>query len=88
MYKMIRKIIVLVVAIAACIGLGVYIRSYNSNNSFNAQQRFNTIVQAADEQAQDLLKETDEKKKKNAQLFIERKDNLLQQQQKELFNQQ
>ncbi|CAI3934654.1 unnamed protein product [Commensalibacter communis] len=85
---MIRKIIVLVVAIAACIGLGVYIRSYNSNNSFNAQQRFNTIVQAADEQAQDLLKETDEKKKKNAQLFIERKDNLLQQQQKELFNQQ
>ncbi|CAI3922666.1 unnamed protein product [Commensalibacter communis] len=85
---MIRKIIVLVVAIAACIGLGVYIRSYNSNNSFNAQQRFNTIMQAADEQAQDILKETDEKKKKNAQLFIERKDNLLRHQQKELFNQQ
>ncbi|MDI2111913.1 hypothetical protein [Commensalibacter nepenthis] len=85
---MIKKIIVVVMAVVACIALGIYIKSYNSNNSFSAQQRFDTIMQGADEQAQDLLKETDEKKKKGIQLFIEKKDNLLQQQQKELFNQQ
>lgn len=84
---MIKKILVVAVAVGACIWLSMYIKSYNSNTHFNVQQRFNDIMESADEQAQQILKETDEKKKRAFEILKDRKDDLLRQQQKELFNQ-
>lgn len=81
---MFRKFFILAAAIGVCIGIGMYIQSHN-HSSLSAQQRFKNIMDMAEEQAQDVMKETDEKKKKAIQIFIDKKDVLLEQQQKELF---
>lgn len=84
---MIKRILIVVIAVGACVWFGMYIKSYNSNTSFNVQQRFKDIMDSAEDQAQSILKEADEKKKKAFQTLKDRKDTLIQQQQKELFDQ-
>lgn len=84
---MIKKFLILVVAIGASIWLGLFIKSYNSNTTFNAQQRFKKIMDTVDEKTHALLKEADDKKKKAFQMLKDKEDNILRQQQKELFDQ-
>lgn len=84
---MIKKVLILVVAIGASIWLGLFIKSYNSNTTFNAQQRFKKIMDTVDEKTIALLKEADDKKKKAFQMVKDKEDNILRQQQKELFDQ-
>lgn len=86
-YKMIKKFLVVVAAIGACVWLGFFIKSYNSNTTFNAQQRFKRIMDTVDEKTHALLKQADEQKKKAFQMVKEKEDNILRQQQKELFDQ-
>ncbi|CAI3923062.1 MULTISPECIES: hypothetical protein [Commensalibacter] len=84
---MIKRVLTVAIAVGACIWFVTYIKSYNSNTNFNVQQRFDDIMDSAQDQAQSILKEADEKKKKAFQILKERKDTLIQQQQKELFDQ-
>lgn len=84
---MIQKIIILGLAVAASIWVGMYIQSYNKNSTMNVQERFQDIVDQTSDQAKDLLKEADEQKKKAIEKLQEKKDNFLKQQQKELFGQ-
>lgn len=84
---MIQKIIILGLAVAASIWVGMYIQSYNKNNTMNVQEHFQDIVDQTSDQAKGLLKEADEQKKKAIEKLQEKKDNFLKQQQKELFGQ-
>lgn len=84
---MVQKIIIVGLAIIASIWVGMYIQSYNKNSTMSVQERFKDIMNQTNDKAQDLLKEADEQKKKAIKIVKDKKDDFLNQQQKDLLGQ-
>lgn len=82
-----QKIIIVGLAIIASIWVGMYIQSYNKNSTMSVQERFKDIMNQTNDKAQDLLKEADEQKKKAIKIVKDKKDDFLNQQQKDLLGQ-
>ncbi|MDI2089980.1 hypothetical protein [Commensalibacter oyaizuii] len=83
---MVQKIIILVLAIVASIGVGFYIQTNNQKNTTSVKQRFKDTVHVLNDQADRFSKEVDEQKKKAFLAFKQKKDELLDHQQKELLD--